>query len=102
MIKKDGPEAKTHSLFLRLKESLTDVRTRGQKKKATREGPAGDSGMESTGTTPNKGKNVPMKTPTKKEKEDEVYESGDEIQIFGGGRRRRRQSSPVSAAAVPS
>jgi len=124
MIKKDGPEAKTHSLFLRLKESLTDVRTRGQKKKATREGPAGDSGMESTGTTPNKGKNVPMKTPTKNEKEEEVfwrtkvafakidenyrssddedYESGDEIQIFGGGRRRRRQSSTVSAAALTS
>merc|ERR1719167_1036544 len=123
MIKKDGPEAKTHSLFLRLKESLTDVRTRGQKK-ATREGPAGDSGMESTGTTPNKGKNVPMKTPTKNEKEEEVfwrtkvafakidenyrssddedYESGDEIQIFGGGRRRRRQSSTVSAAALTS
>merc|ERR1719167_225034 len=123
MIKKDGPEAKTHSLFLRLKESLTDVRTRGQKKKATREGPAGDSGMESTGTTPNKGKNVPMKTPTKKEKEEEVfwrtkvafakidenyrssddedYESGDEIQIFGGGgRRRRRQSSTVSASVT--
>jgi len=125
MIKKDGPEAKTHSLFLRLKKSLTDVRTSGPKKKATREGAGGDSGMESTGTTPNKGKNAPLKTPTKsdKEKEEEVfwrtkvafakidenyrssddedYESGDEIQIFGGGgRRRRRQSSTVSASVT--
>jgi len=115
MIEKDGPMAKTHSLFIRLKKSLNEVRATVPQKRRTRES-GKDSGMESNSTTP-RGKNTPMKTPTKtdtkdvfwrtkvafakidenyRSSDDEDYESGDEIQIFGGESRRRRRSTVSS------
>jgi len=117
LMQKEGPESKTHNLFVVLQKSLSEVRAVTSKGKSSRRD-GRDSGLGSNSTTP-KGKNTPMKVvkPEGDDKafwrtrvafsslndyrssEDEDYESGDEVQVLEKSRRPRRQSN-VSVAST--
>jgi len=119
IMKCEGPESKTHNLFVVLQKSISEVRAITNKGKPARR-TGRDSGLGSN--SPPTGKNPPMKvmkSPVDNEKafwrtkvafstlndyrssDDEDYESGDELPPMEKTRRRRRQSN-VSTASITS
>jgi len=132
IIEEDGPDAKTHPLFLKLKNTIKDVRASVEKKGRAGKRDGRDSGMGSHPTTPRS----PTKSPRSNQKlkigkrtegaeagfwrtkaafasinsdyrssDDEEYEIGDEIITIEGNekeRPRRRLTSSMSSTSAAS